>query len=69
MAAKSLKKQYKKCLDASNRLDTELQELGRIASEYYGQDLRADICNGNEIEFRTIDDAFVCLKIEDIIKQ
>ena len=68
MSANRLKKQYKKCLVASNRLESELQELGRIASEYYGQDLRADICNGDEIEFRPIDEDLVCLKIEDIIK-
>ena len=69
MAAISLKKQYEKCLDASNRLDSELQELGRIASDVYGRELKADICNGDEIEFRPIDDEFICLEIEDIIKQ
>ena len=44
-------------------------ELGRIASGVYGRELKADICNGDEIEFRPIDDEFICLKIEDIIKQ
>lgn len=65
----SLKKQYEKCLKASNNLETELQVLSRIASDVYGQELKADICPGDEIEFRPIDDEFICLKIEDIIKQ
>lgn len=62
-------KQYKKCEDINNRLDIALQKLGSITSNIYGETLVADICVGGEIEFRSLDDAFSCLTIEDIIEK
>ena len=63
---------YDRCLDLENKLGLELQELGQIATEIYGEDLYADMCAGNEIEFRTLDaDGFVdsssTIRIEDVL--
>ena len=63
---------YGRCLDLENKLSLELQDLGQIATEIYGEDLYADICAGNEIEFRALDDdGFVdsssTIRIEDIL--
>ena len=49
-----------------------LEELSVLASEAYGEDLRADLCNGGEIEFRTSDDpdglnGDCIIRIEDVI--
>ena len=63
---------YGECLALDNRLETRIGKLGRIATEIYGEELRADICAGSEIEFRRLgDDGFVdsdsTILIEDII--
>lgn len=76
MAKKSKKIQlvelYGKCLALENKLGIELQKLSRIATEIYGEELRADICVGSEIEFRKLDedgyvDAGSTIIIEEII--
>lgn len=58
-----------KAVDLSN----ELQKLSIIASEIYGEELIANLCNGFEIEFRTMDDTdglnSISLRLEDIIKK
>lgn len=36
----------------SNELFSALKKLGKIASEITGEDIRADLCSGEEIEFR-----------------
>ena len=65
-------KLYGECLKLDNKLETKIGKLGRIATEIYGEELRADICAGSEIEFRRLcDDGFVdadsTILIEDII--
>ena len=72
MAKNKLKKQYDKCLKIANELSVQMQELSRLASEEYGQDLQADICNGNEIEFRIVEengspDDFWTIRIEEVL--
>ena len=37
------------------------------ASECYGKDITADLCEGYEIEFRIEEDSKTCIRIEDII--
>ena len=65
---------YNRCLEYSNRLDSALQELSSISSEIYGRDLHADICNGDEIEFRELDengyiDSDSIILFEEILKK
>lgn len=65
---------YGKCLNLDIKLGLELQVLGRLATEIYGEDLSADICAGGEIEFRTLDDnGFIdsrsIIRIEDILER
>lgn len=76
MAKKSKKIQlvelYGDCLKLDNRLECKMSELGRLATEIYGEELVADMCAGSEIEFRRLDDdGFVdadsTIRIEDII--
>ena len=42
----------RKAYKASNELMASLERLSVIASEIYGDELNADICQGEEIEFR-----------------
>ena len=72
MAKSKLEKQYDKCLKIANELSAQMQELSRLASKEYGQELQADICNGDEIEFRIVDenglpDAFWTIRIEEVL--
>ena len=65
---------YADCLSINNRLECKMGELERLATEIYGDELRADICAGSEIEFRRLDDdGFVdagsTILIEDIISK
>ena len=65
-----LREAYEQVLDASNRLNAAQQKLGRIASYLIGFDVVADICGGDEIEFRSINDDgpddHDCIRIEQI---
>ena len=45
----------KKVLKKSIELTMALGELGRMASKILNKDVVADICNGEEIEFREVD--------------
>lgn len=68
-----LKKAEEKVLDAYIALSSALGNLSSIASEIYGEELQADLCGGDEIEFRRIDehgvvDDFDCIRIEDLEK-
>ena len=63
---------YKKVENAEIRLMLLAQDLSRIASEYLGYDVNAELCAGSEIEFRRVggdglsdDTSTICL--EDII--
>lgn len=66
-------KQYENAITASIKLMTQLDILGSLASEIYGEELSADICNGDEIEFRTLDNldglSHVSLHLEDILNK
>lgn len=67
-----LKKQYNAVLTLSEKLTNALGTLGAIASELYGEELHADICAGDEIEFRHEDsfgyvDDMDCIRLEEII--
>lgn len=68
---KLVKRQYQKVLDASIRLSNALQFLSIAASQLYGEELNAEICAGDEIEFRTANDPDglngIALRIEDIL--
>lgn len=60
------------CYNYSNSLTSALEVLASMASEVLGYEVVADICNGNEIEFRTIiNDSVanndVAIRIGDII--
>jgi hypothetical protein len=70
---KDLNKAYEKALDCENELRGVLEKLSAIASDLYGEELLANICNGSEIEFRTEydPDGFksISLRIEDIIER
>ena len=62
----------KKVLGTFIQLQSALGQLGAAASEILGYEVVADICNGNEIEFREVgdngvEDAFSCIRIEEII--
>ena len=76
MAKKSKKMQlvelYRDCIALDNKLEINMQELSKIATEIYGKELRASICDGSEIEFRKFDengfvDASSTILIEEII--
>ena len=66
-----VKRQYQKVLDASRMLSNSLQYLSIAASRLYGEELEAEICAGDEIEFRTANDPDglngIALRIEDIL--
>lgn len=70
---KMLRRKYSQVLSALVKLETRLDELSLLASEAYGEELRADLCNGAEIEFRTSDDLdgldSISIRIEDIISK
>lgn len=63
---------YKKVEKAEIRLMLLAQDLSRIASNYLGYEVNAELCAGSEIEFRRVgrdglsdDTSTICL--EDII--
>lgn len=58
-----------KVLVRSNELVIALNELSAMASEIYGEELIADICDGEEIEFRVNGDADSILHIDDIVER
>lgn len=69
---KQLLSAYKKVEDAENRLISAAGELSRIASDYLGYEVAAELCAGSEIEFRRVmkdglSDSFSTIRLEDII--
>lgn len=66
-----VKRRYQSALNASIRLSNSLQQLSIAASRLYGEELDAEICAGDEIEFRTANDPDslngTALRIEDIL--
>lgn len=51
----------------SNNMIAALSKLSIVASEIYGEELTATICNGEEIEFRINGDALSTISIDDIL--
>jgi len=70
---KFLRRKYSQVLSALANLEERLDELSLLASEAYGEDLTAVLCNGSEIEFRTSDDPdglnSTPIRLEDVIIQ
>lgn len=66
-----VKRHYQSALQASRMLSNSLQLLSIAASRLYGEELEAEICAGEEIEFRTANDPDglngIALRIEDIL--
>ena len=66
-----VKRRYQNALHASIMLSNSLQLLSIAASQLYGEELDAQICAGDEIEFRTADNPDgsngIALRIEDIL--
>ena len=66
-----VKRHYQSALRASRMLSNSLQLLSIAASRLYGEELEAEICAGEEIEFRTANDPDglngIVLRIEDIL--
>lgn len=74
MNKKKLIKLQDKCFSCENALQSALSELAIAASEVLGYEVVADLCNGSEIEFRTITDDGVpdndsCIRIEDVLAE
>lgn len=58
----------------SSRLNGALEILGSKVSEILGYEVKVDICNGEEIEFRKMSedgyvDADSCIRMEEVIKK
>ena len=63
----------KKVYELSSKLNGALNELSEAATKINGQPLVADLCGGDEIEFRRLDkdgipNDYDCIRIEDIKK-
>ena len=56
MTKKQLIALENKCYDAENALNSALSKLSNAASEVLGFEVSADLCAGNEIEFRRVDE-------------
>lgn len=74
MTEGELLRRHKTVLKASNKLVIALQDLAAAASELYGEKLIAAISEGEEIEFRRVDDYGIandydCILIEDILNK
>lgn len=70
---KLLRRKHSQVLSALAELEVRLDELSMLASEAYGEDLTANLCNGAEIEFRTSDDPdglhSVSIRLEDVLSK
>lgn len=69
---KQLLSAYRKVEDAETRLMSVAEDLSRIASDYLGYEVSAELCAGSEIEFRRVmedglSDSSSTILLEDII--
>lgn len=75
MMIDEFKEVYRNSIDLQRRLSFSMQKLGVMASKIYGEELVADMCNGNEVEFRHVVegegfvDDFDCIRVEDVINR
>lgn len=69
---RELKRLEKKVYDYESKLNGSLEGLAIAASLVLGYEVVADLCHGNEIEFRVYGDNDVpdtdsCIKMEEVI--
>lgn len=68
---KMLMNKHSQVIAALSLLELRLGQLSVIASEIYGEELTADLCNGAEIEFRTAGNPDglndIALRMEDVL--
>ena len=69
---RELKRLEQKVYDYESELNGSLEELAKAASLALGYEVVADLCHGNEIEFRVygdndVPDADSCIKMEEVI--
>lgn len=73
MTKRQIQRLYDRCLDLDASLAAALGTLGKAASEIIGEELRADLCEGGEIEFRHMVGDYVddydCVRLEDILSK
>lgn len=74
MTEKKLMKLNDKVIEAENKLNSALSDLAIAASEVLGCEVTACLCNGGEIEMRTVDnsgyiDADSTIRLEDVISE
>lgn len=67
-----LKRSYNRVSKLNSELIIELGSLSALASKLLGYDVVADLCNGDEIEFRRVlsdgrPDSDDCIRIEDLL--
>ena len=70
---KQILKAQEAAIDAEVSLNAALGHLAALASEVLGREVVADLCGGDEIEFRSVNnsgvaDAFDTILIEDILR-
>ena len=70
--ARDLKRLEHKVYDYESKLRGSLEELARAVSPVLGYDVVADLCQGQEIEFRVngdddVPDSDSCIRMEDVI--
>ncbi|MBR1525169.1 MAG: hypothetical protein IJ640_00715 [Prevotella sp.] len=74
MTKNELLKRHDHVLELSNKLIIALQSLGAAASEFCGVEMQAEICEGEEIEFRRVQgdgmvDSRDCVRLEDVLNR
>ena len=72
MTTNQLMRLYNRVENLNNQLQAALETLSNAASKMYGQELQADLCGDNEIEFRLMDGEYIdehtCIRIENILE-
>ena len=68
-----LRKSYNRVSRLNSEITNELGKLSALASAILGYEVVADLCNGDEVEFRRVlpngsPDTNDCIRIEGIIK-
>ena len=74
MTKKQLLRQQSRCLEYSYKMFGALEVLSQLASTVLGYEVKADMCNGGEIEFRRLDefnyvDCNSTIRMEDVLKK
>ena len=72
MTVKELCRIENKVYDLSASLSAQLGILGRVASEILGYQVDAELCHGDELEFRVVEkdgiiDPDSCIRMEEVI--